>query len=525
MRSAAREPQSSPEVATASDTHTQQAVQFKDQRTDATIQQKAFDAIAQSPTQLAQSQKTAAIPQANAPIQKKENKTGMSDQLLSGLERLSGLDMGDTRVHYNSDKPAQLNAHAYAQGTDIHIARGQEKHLAHEAWHVVQQKQGRVQPTRQMKHKTLINDDTGLEREADIMGAKAMQLQQNPAFTPKKVSAPTSTTAQLIEKDEVMDVYGLLPMHYQAHYMVNAPKKDTETEQVDIEDKTEVKLYLELRKIARLEANAIKKRHKEQVEELKAQNKDQKVKLPPAPTDTVDTIFKGWSKQVAKQKLIDGADVAVENAREDKKGLAQIRTDDKKSITKQGKVVEFSAPPFGRGKLEMISTGKSVLMFAAHGFTHGLGVSHNYYDEIKKYGFMSGKFDSVSRDNVKKENYVKMAQDLEKEEQKYKVKGVPDLVVFPHYGSDIIYEEGGFIDSLATDMDVAILIDWEWATNEKAKIMETAFVSTVPLTFILGSKPLNTYGNYLMQVCRAEWSRSAGVSGGSNRVPPKLHEW
>jgi hypothetical protein len=52
--------------------------------------------------------------------------------------------MDDVKVHSNSDKPAKINAHAYAQGTDIHPASGQEKHLPHEAWHVVQQKQGRV---------------------------------------------------------------------------------------------------------------------------------------------------------------------------------------------------------------------------------------------------------------------------------------------------------------------------------------------------------------------------------------------
>ena len=84
--------------------------------------------------------------------------------------------MDDVKVHYNSDKPAQLNAHAYAQGTDIHLATGQEKHLPHEAWHVVQQKRGRVQPTMMMKAKVPINDGQGLEKEADIMGAKALQM-------------------------------------------------------------------------------------------------------------------------------------------------------------------------------------------------------------------------------------------------------------------------------------------------------------------------------------------------------------
>ncbi len=106
------------------------------------------------------------------PIQRKNN-TGLPDNLKSGIENLSGYNMGDVKVHYNSSKPAQLQAHAYAQGTDIHLAPGQEKHLPHEAWHVVQQKQGRVKPTRQLKSKVSINDDVGLEKEADVMGAKA----------------------------------------------------------------------------------------------------------------------------------------------------------------------------------------------------------------------------------------------------------------------------------------------------------------------------------------------------------------
>lgn len=123
----------------------------------------------------------ATLPEEELPVQGKftaqlkENNTGMPDQLKSGVEQLSGLSMSDVKVHYNSSQPAQLNALAYAQGTDIHIAPGQEQHLPHEAWHVAQQKQGRVQATTQMKTGTPVNDDPGLEREADIMGAQAMQ--------------------------------------------------------------------------------------------------------------------------------------------------------------------------------------------------------------------------------------------------------------------------------------------------------------------------------------------------------------
>ena len=104
----------------------------------------------------------------------KANNTGLSDNLKAGIERLSGYSMDGVKVHYNSDKPAQLQAHAYAQGDEIHVAPGQERHLPHEAWHVVQQKQGRVRPTMQMKGGVAVNDDRGLEAEADRMGAKAI---------------------------------------------------------------------------------------------------------------------------------------------------------------------------------------------------------------------------------------------------------------------------------------------------------------------------------------------------------------
>ncbi|MEL6131886.1 MAG: DUF4157 domain-containing protein [Bacteroidota bacterium] len=106
--------------------------------------------------------------------QRKPNDTGLPDNLKSGIENLSGYAMDDVNVHYNSAQPAQLNAHAYAQGSDIHLGPGQEKHLPHEAWHVVQQKQGRVKPTMQMKDKINVNDDVSLEKEADTMGKKAM---------------------------------------------------------------------------------------------------------------------------------------------------------------------------------------------------------------------------------------------------------------------------------------------------------------------------------------------------------------
>jgi hypothetical protein len=118
---------------------------------------------------------------ASVPVQREEslapapNCTGLPDQLKAGVESLSGLSLDDVKVHRNSSKPEQLNALAYAQGTDIHVAPGQEQHLPHEAWHIVQQKQGRVRPTMQMKIGIPVNDDAGLEKEADVMGSRALQ--------------------------------------------------------------------------------------------------------------------------------------------------------------------------------------------------------------------------------------------------------------------------------------------------------------------------------------------------------------
>ncbi len=119
-----------------------------------------------------------------SPLQMKKDKgntsaassSGIPSNLKAGLEQLSGVDLSDVKVHQNSNKPQQVGALAYTQGNDIHVAPGQEKHIPHEGWHAVQQKQGIVEPTMQMKTGTLVNDDAGLEKEADMMGAKAAEI-------------------------------------------------------------------------------------------------------------------------------------------------------------------------------------------------------------------------------------------------------------------------------------------------------------------------------------------------------------
>lgn len=107
-------------------------------------------------------------------VQRQANKTGLPDNLKSGMENISGMSLDHVRVHYNSAKPAAVQAHAYAQGSDIHLASGQEKHLPHELGHVVQQAQGRVAPTTSVAGMA-VNDNPALEHEADVMGAKALR--------------------------------------------------------------------------------------------------------------------------------------------------------------------------------------------------------------------------------------------------------------------------------------------------------------------------------------------------------------
>ena len=138
-------------------------------------------------------------------IQQKEeskpNNTGLPDNLKAGIENLSGHTMDDVKIHYNSGQPAKLQAHAYAQGSDIHLASGQEKHLPHEAWHVAQQKQGRVQPTT-LVNGAAVNDDKSLEKEADEMGGKASAFQLKEVQSKIHQDGPVKNASIQLQKEK-----------------------------------------------------------------------------------------------------------------------------------------------------------------------------------------------------------------------------------------------------------------------------------------------------------------------------------
>ena len=92
----------------------------------------------------------------------------LPNNIKTNAEHLSGIALDDVRVHYNSPEPEKLSSYAFAKGSNIHISSGQEQHLPHEAWHVVQQKQGKVKPILENN----VNDDKALEDDADKFGSE-----------------------------------------------------------------------------------------------------------------------------------------------------------------------------------------------------------------------------------------------------------------------------------------------------------------------------------------------------------------
>ena len=112
--------------------------------------------------------------------QRKPDQTGMPAGVRGQMESALNSDFSDVRVHANSSRAPEVGALAYTQGRDIHFAPGQfqpdttsgQQLLGHELTHVVQQREGRVQPTTEVAGLP-VNDDPGLEQEADQMGRQA----------------------------------------------------------------------------------------------------------------------------------------------------------------------------------------------------------------------------------------------------------------------------------------------------------------------------------------------------------------
>jgi hypothetical protein len=158
-----------------------------------------------------------------------ENTTGLPDPVKAGMKTLSGVSLDDVLVHHNSSKPAAMRVLAYTQGNEIYVGPGQEQHLAHEAWHVVQQKQGRVN-TLGHGGDMPINDDARLEAEAD-QAAQFARGRTTPMLPergpiPAGVLSPASSPARGGGNLPIQMFRGQVVQDYDEVY-IYAPENDT----------------------------------------------------------------------------------------------------------------------------------------------------------------------------------------------------------------------------------------------------------------------------------------------------------
>ncbi|HEY8401456.1 MAG TPA: DUF4157 domain-containing protein [Cytophagaceae bacterium] len=117
------------------------------------------------------------------------------------MENSFSTDFSDVKIHKDSSEAAQLEAQAFTRGNDIHFAPGTynpasekgQQLLAHEMTHVVQQRSNKVTPTTQLNGQA-INDDPALEKEADVMGAKALKGEKNNLSAGKSSTSGAAVT-------------------------------------------------------------------------------------------------------------------------------------------------------------------------------------------------------------------------------------------------------------------------------------------------------------------------------------------
>lgn len=122
----------------------------------------------------------------------------LPESLRESMQQMSGVDLSAIQVHYNSDKPKQLGALAYAEGDQIYLAPGQSELLPHETWHLIQQAEGRVPATDERAGRAT-NSDAELENEAEAMAGRAKQQTLSETLRPlrKRVVGGGGSVAQL----------------------------------------------------------------------------------------------------------------------------------------------------------------------------------------------------------------------------------------------------------------------------------------------------------------------------------------
>jgi hypothetical protein len=165
----------------------------------------------------------------------------LPDEVRRRMERAFGADFSEVRIHAADQAATAVGARAFTQGTDIHFAPGEYdpgsplglELLGHELAHVVQQAQGRVNPTGERGGMPAA-DDSWLEHEADELGARAARgetaggsdravevsygMSASPARAPVQrqkapAPAPAPDAAAPDRKQQLADIQGHWMLH------------------------------------------------------------------------------------------------------------------------------------------------------------------------------------------------------------------------------------------------------------------------------------------------------------------------
>ncbi len=139
--------------------------------------------------------------------------TSMPEDVQAKMENSFGTSFSGVNIHQNDNSATEMGALAYTQGDNVHFAPGQynpasskgQELLGHELTHVVQQRQGRVQPTKQGKGMS-VNDSPSLEQEADVMGKKAAEGKNNHLPINRRAFNGIQKKEAIIQKLSVDDI-------------------------------------------------------------------------------------------------------------------------------------------------------------------------------------------------------------------------------------------------------------------------------------------------------------------------------
>lgn len=126
----------------------------------------------------------------------------LPDEIRGNMEATFGQDFSGVSIHQNSSLARDLDALAFTQGENISFAPGRydpsskqgQELIGHELTHVVQQRSGSVRADVQ-ERSMAINEDEGLEKEADDMGKKAAQQTGTPVLSAGQPQKNNTTAA------------------------------------------------------------------------------------------------------------------------------------------------------------------------------------------------------------------------------------------------------------------------------------------------------------------------------------------